>query len=94
MIQFIKKIKKVDYRIEEAIEEFTSNDSFFLHDHDSYEILFFLEGDSKFIIEGKEYFLESGDVIIVRKHAPYIPQQQCKISSYDSYGKPRIFHQS
>lgn len=68
MMQFIRKIKKADYRIEEAIEEFTSNDSFFLHDHDSYEILFFLEGDSKFVIEGKEYFLESGDVIIVRKH--------------------------
>ena len=57
-----------DYRVNETIEKTTSNDNFFLHDHDSYEILFFLEGDSKFVIEGKNYFLESGDVIIVRKH--------------------------
>lgn len=68
MKEIIGKIKKVDFRIEEAIEESTSNEKFFLHDHDSYEILLFLEGDSKFVIEGKEYFLESGDIIIVRKH--------------------------
>ncbi len=68
MKKFIGKIKKEDFKIEEAVEESTSNDMFFLHDHDSYEILLFLEGDSKFVIEGKEYFLESGDIIIVRKH--------------------------
>ena len=68
MKTIIGKIKKEDFRIEEAIENSTSNKNFFLHNHDSYEILLFLEGDSKFVIEGKEYFLESGDIIIVRKH--------------------------
>ena len=68
MKEIIGKIKKADFRIEEAIEESTSNEKYFLHDHESYEILLFLEGDSKFVIEGKEYFLESGDIIIVRKH--------------------------
>lgn len=68
MKRFIGKIKNESFRIEEAVEESTSNESFFLHEHDNYEILLFLEGDSKFVIEGKEYFLESGDVIIVRKH--------------------------
>ena len=67
MKTIIGKIKKEDFRIEEAVENSTSNMNFFLHNHDSYEILLFLEGDSKFIIEGKEYFLESGDIIIVRK---------------------------
>lgn len=56
------------FSVSETIEETTSNDNFFLHEHENYEILFFLEGDSKFIIEGKNYFLESGDVVIIRKH--------------------------
>ena len=55
------------FKISERVEDTTNNDNFFLHDHELYEILFFLEGDAKFVIEGKEYFLESGDIIIVRK---------------------------
>jgi AraC-like DNA-binding protein len=57
-----------DYSVNETFEESTSNENFVLHDHDSYEILLFLDGDSKFVIEGKNYFLEPGDLIIVRKH--------------------------
>lgn len=64
----VGKFKKIDFSIAETIEKTTSNEKFFLHEHDSYEILFFLEGDSRFVIEGKNYFLESGDVMIVRKH--------------------------
>lgn len=67
-------MKEVTFRVlgnhfeaSETIEETTNNDSFRLHDHKLYEIMFFLEGDSKYIVEGKEYFLESGDIIIVRK---------------------------
>lgn len=56
------------FKVSERVEDTTNNDNFYLHDHDLYEILFFVEGDSKFVIEGKEYFLESGDIIIVRKH--------------------------
>lgn len=56
-----------DFKIYELIEDYTTNEHFHLHVHESYEILLFLEGDSKFIIEGRDYFLESGDVIIVRK---------------------------
>ena len=67
MDQIIFKIVGNNYKITETIEETTSNEHFHLHDHEIYEILFFMEGDSKFIIEGKEYFLESGDMIIVRK---------------------------
>ena len=68
MQEMVGKIRRKDFRVRETIEQSTSNENFRLHEHDSYEILFFLEGDSKFVIEGKEYFLESGDVIIVRKH--------------------------
>lgn len=58
----------IDFRVGETIEESVSNDNFCLHEHNSYEILFFLEGDSKFVIEGKDYTLEPGDIVIIRSH--------------------------
>ena len=67
MKQVTFDVRENHYQVSETIEETTNNDSFHLHDHKLYEIMFFLEGDSKYIVEGKEYFLESGDIIIVRK---------------------------
>lgn len=68
MEEIVFKVIGKHFKVSERMEDTTNNDNFFLHDHELYEILFFLEGDSKFVIEGKEYFLESGDMIIVRKH--------------------------
>lgn len=59
---------KNDFLLVEATEESPSNANFYLHTHDHYEILFFLQGDSKFVIDGKNYILESGDIIVVRKN--------------------------
>ncbi len=39
-----------------------------LHTHDEYEIFFFLEGDAHYVVEGKNYSLESGDIIVIRRH--------------------------
>lgn len=61
-------MQAADFRVGETIEESVSNDNFQLHEHNSYEILLFLEGDSKFVIEGKDYFLEPEDIIIIRSH--------------------------
>lgn len=44
-----------------------SNDYFKLHSHKYYEIYMFLEGDCKYIVEGKEYKLDPYDIIIIRK---------------------------
>lgn len=41
---------------------------FQLHSHDEYEIYMFLEGDTKYIVEEKNYTLSHGDVILIRKH--------------------------
>ena len=68
MEEIIFRIIGKHYKVSERVEDTTNNDNFVLHDHELYEILFFSEGDAKFVIEGKEYFLESGDMIIVRKH--------------------------
>ena len=52
----------------EIESENTSNLNFSLHSHDEYEIFMFLEGDSKYVVEGKMYSLTPGDIIIIRKH--------------------------
>lgn len=52
-------------------ESFTlcpNNEKFYLHVHEHYEILWFLEGDTKYIVEGNVYPLKPGDVIVIRKH--------------------------
>lgn len=68
MQEWRKRMQGIDFRVGETIEESVSNDNFYLHEHNSYEILFFLEGDSKFVIEGKDYSLEPGDIVIIRSH--------------------------
>lgn len=54
--------------INEIYTEMPSNRTFYLHNHDEYEIFLFLEGDSKYIVEDKTYTLEPWDIIIIRKH--------------------------
>jgi len=39
-----------------------------LHNHDEYEIYMFFYGDSKYVVEEKNYTLAPGDIIIIRKH--------------------------
>lgn len=45
-----------------------TNNHFHLHSHLEHEILIFLEGDSKYVVEEKNYDLEPDDIIIIRKH--------------------------
>ena len=45
-----------------------SNENYRLHCHNEYEIYMFLEGDSKYVVEEKNYNLAPNDVIIIRKH--------------------------
>ncbi len=45
-----------------------SNKNFYLHAHDNYEILLFLEGDTSYVVEGKTYSLAPGDAMLIRKH--------------------------
>lgn len=45
-----------------------SNYNYHLHCHDEYEIYMFFEGDSKYIVEEKNYTLNPHDIIIIKKH--------------------------
>ena len=56
------------YHVSKARIEKASNAKFFLHSHDSYEILLFIQGDSRYVVEGNTYSLEPYDVMILRKN--------------------------
>ncbi len=45
-----------------------SNEHFELHSHDEYEIYLFLEGDTKYIVEGNTYTLHPNDIVVIRKN--------------------------
>jgi len=45
-----------------------TNSQYFLHCHDNYEIYMFIDGDSKYVVEEKNYYLNPDDIIIIRKH--------------------------
>ncbi len=45
-----------------------SNDKYVLHIHENYEVLLFLDGDTNYVVDGRSYSLEPGDVMVVRKH--------------------------
>ena len=56
------------YKIFESLLPAPSNVNFKLHNHNEYEVLLFLEGDAKYIVEDKTYALEPYDVIIIHKN--------------------------
>ena len=57
-----------NYKIFESLYDEPSNVNFKLHNHDEYEILLFLEGDAKYVVEDKTYTLEPNDIIIIRRN--------------------------
>jgi AraC-like DNA-binding protein len=68
------------------------NTNFQFDTHEYYEILLFLEGDAKFIIEDRTYSLEPNDVIIVRKNELHrlspnrtVPYSRIVIHAYPSF---------
>ncbi len=56
------------YSISEHCSEEPAAAKFFLHNHDEYEVLLFLEGDAKYVVEENTYTLEPCDIILIRKH--------------------------
>ena len=56
------------YTSHETVISKPSNKDFHLHSHSEYEIYIFLEGDSKYVVDEKNYALSPGDIIIIRKH--------------------------
>jgi len=61
-------MEKTYFKAEEKYAEKSSNDNFFLHTHNDYEIYLFLEGDSNCIVENNTYPLKHGDMLVFRKN--------------------------
>lgn len=61
-------MKEKLYHVSKSRIENASNAKFCLHSHDSYEILLFIQGDSRYVVEGNTYSLEPYDVMILRKN--------------------------
>ena len=47
-------------------DEKPDKESFKLHTHDKYELYIFVRGRGKFLIEGNEYYLSNGDILLMR----------------------------
>lgn len=56
------------YSISESYIAAPTNAHFWLHNHNDYEILLFLEGDARYVVEDNVYTMEPGNLIIIRKH--------------------------
>ena len=56
------------YSIGEKCVAQPTNDNFYLHDHDFYEIFMFSKGDSEYVVESNTYTLEPDDIIIIRRN--------------------------
>ena len=63
-----EKMQKKYYNIGYGSYETPTNVSFQLHNHEEYEILLFLEGDARYVVEENSYTLEPGDIMLIRKH--------------------------
>ena len=55
------------YSFGDTTTDMPSNVHYQLHTHDDYEILLFMEGDARYVVEEKTYTLEPCDIIIIRK---------------------------
>ncbi len=49
-----------------AISENMPPNTYSMHTHNMYELLYFLEGDATHIIEGRKYKLKQGDLLLIR----------------------------
>lgn len=56
------------YQLYQYMTPHASNENFCLHVHEDYEILMFLEGDAKYVVEENVYDLGPHDMIIIRKN--------------------------
>ena len=65
-----------------TVRKSPSSKAFSGHSHNLYEIIYIINGDASYIIEGKKYKLKSGDLIITRPRKYHLIQ----ISRPDSHG--------
>lgn len=58
--------KSKELYFKHSITEDPVCDSFYMHTHGMYELLYFVSGDATFVIEDKRYKLHRGDMVLIR----------------------------
>lgn len=58
---------KSDINANRSVLENPQNGDFYMHTHDNYEILGFIDGDAFYMVEGNEYPLRKGDIMLMRR---------------------------
>jgi len=55
-----------DIYFHHSLDRSPKPDNFPMHAHDKYEIYYFISGDAQFLVEGSEYQLEPGSIMLMR----------------------------
>ena len=63
-----------DFYLRHAIDEAPEDKDFTMHIHDVCEIYFFISGDVKYLVEGSEYMLDEGSLMIMRPSEAHKPK--------------------
>ena len=58
--------KSKELYFKHSVTEDPACDSFYMHTHSMYELLYFVSGDATFVIEDKRYKLNTGDLVLIR----------------------------
>lgn len=67
-----------------AISENLPCDTYSMHIHNAYELIYFLEGDATHVIEDRKYKLKKGDLILIRPRQYHFIQID-SLSRYERY---------
>jgi quercetin dioxygenase-like cupin family protein len=60
-----------------------------MHSHENEQITYILEGALKFIIEGKEYVVRAGEVLVIPSHLPHSAEALEDTLDLDIFCPPR-----
>jgi AraC-like DNA-binding protein len=69
------------------VYHYLNNDikSISLHHHDFYELYFFISGDVTYLIEGKSYYLESGNIVLINSRELHQAIINSEVETYERY---------
>ena len=79
---YIWKTDRIFFKHE--ISEDLSCDTYSMHTHNAYELIYFLEGDATHVIEDRKYKLKKGDLILIRPFRYHFIQIDAP-SKYERY---------
>lgn len=66
------------------VSEHLPNDAYSMHIHNTYELIYFLDGDASHIIEDRKYKLKRGDLVLIRPLTYHFIQIEGQ-TRYDRY---------